>query len=109
MNRAHERGHMVRISFRMHSMPEVEDMTGAFSITLQHDTRFLPDPLRRGEQGRGVKVALQCDRVTRAPARVAEILRPVDPDRVTAATRDFRVRTRALPIGESRVSSGRKQ
>ena len=85
----------------MNTMPQVEHMAFTIAETSKYRRHFFFDTGRRRIKHGRIHVALQRDLVAHATARVGDIGRPVESERVTAGFR-YRFQPLAAAFGEQR-------
>ena len=82
------------------AMAEVEDVPGiAGSVGVEHLRRLYSNPLGRGKQHVWIEIALQSDPVTNTPARLTDVDRPVEADRVAARGQSVTTKDGAVADG----------
>ena len=79
---------VIRFDVRRHPVPEIEDMPGARPVLGKDPADLCANPDRRGMQRGRIEVSLKCDAGADPCARIPQIDRPVEPDRVAAAARN---------------------
>ena len=83
MHRIHQGGHMLRRGELRNTVAQIEDMAGsARAVAVEHFLRFNSDFVRRGKKHVRIKIPLQCHLATHTPTRLADIDRPVQPNRI---------------------------
>ena len=99
MHRAQESTCVLWIYFRGNAVPQVEHMTSAFAVARQDTPDFGPDSFRLGVEHGRVHVALQCNLVANAAARVTDVAGPIQAQGICPSVSDA-FQPQAAVLGE---------